>query len=50
MNELTWDIYCIVERKYIISPGREADHSSPASAVVKNTWIYTSIPPYVFLA
>jgi hypothetical protein len=26
-------------------PGRETDHSPPASAEVKNMWIYTSIPP-----
>jgi hypothetical protein len=31
-------------------PGREADHSSPASEEVKKMWIYTSIPPYVFMA
>jgi hypothetical protein len=31
-------------------PGREADHSPPASAEVKKIWIYTSTPPYVFLA
>jgi hypothetical protein len=31
-------------------PGREADHSTPTSANVKNTWIYTSTPPYVFMA
>jgi hypothetical protein len=31
--------------------GREADHSPPpTSAEVKNTWIYTSTPPYVFMA
>jgi hypothetical protein len=24
-------------------------HSPPASAEVKNTWIYTSTPPYVFM-
>jgi hypothetical protein len=29
---------------------READHSSPTSAEVKNTWIYTFTPPYVFMA
>jgi hypothetical protein len=29
--------------------GREADHSPPASAEVKKTWIYTSIPPYAFM-
>jgi hypothetical protein len=31
-------------------PGREADHSAPTSAEVKTTWIYTSTPPYVFMA
>jgi hypothetical protein len=30
--------------------GREADHSPPTSAEVKNTWIYTSTPPYAFMA
>jgi hypothetical protein len=31
-------------------PGREADHSPPASAEVKKMWIYTSTPSYVFMA
>jgi hypothetical protein len=31
-------------------PGSEADHSPPTSAEVKNTWIYTSTPPYAFMA
>jgi hypothetical protein len=26
-------------------PGREADHSPPSSAEVKNSWSYTSTPP-----
>jgi hypothetical protein len=26
-------------------PGREADHSPPSSAEVKNAWRYTSTPP-----
>jgi hypothetical protein len=30
-------------------PGSEADHSPPASAKVKNMWIYTSTPPYTFM-
>jgi hypothetical protein len=30
--------------------GREADHSSPTRAKVKKMWIYTSTPPYVFMA
>jgi hypothetical protein len=30
--------------------GREADHSLPTSAEVKKMWIYTSTPPYVFMA
>jgi hypothetical protein len=29
--------------------GREADHSSPSSAEVKNRCSYTSTPPYVFV-
>jgi len=28
--------------------GREADHSFPSSAEVKNVWSYTSTPQYVF--
>jgi hypothetical protein len=31
-------------------PRREADHSSPASAEVKKMRIYTSAPPYAFMA
>jgi hypothetical protein len=31
-------------------PGREADHIPPAGADVKNKWVYTSTPPYVFMA
>jgi hypothetical protein len=30
--------------------GREAYHSPPISAEVKKTWIYTSTPPYAFIA
>jgi hypothetical protein len=26
-------------------PGREADHSPPSTAEVKNAWSYTSAPP-----
>jgi hypothetical protein len=31
-------------------PGREAEHSSPSSAEVKNSWSYTTTPQYVFMA
>jgi hypothetical protein len=31
-------------------PGREADHSPPSSAEVKNAWRYTSTPQYVLLS
>jgi hypothetical protein len=31
-------------------PGREVDHSPPTSAEVKPMWIYTSTPPYAFMA
>jgi hypothetical protein len=30
--------------------GREADHSPPSSAKVKNAWSYTSTPQYIFMA
>jgi hypothetical protein len=30
-------------------PGREANHSQPASAEVKKIWIYTSTLPYAFI-
>jgi hypothetical protein len=30
-------------------PAREADHSPPSSAEVKNAWSYTSTPQYVFM-
>jgi hypothetical protein len=30
--------------------GREADHSLPSSAEVKNVWSYTPVPRYVFVA
>jgi hypothetical protein len=30
--------------------GSEADHSPPTSAEVKKKWIYTSTPPYTFIA
>jgi hypothetical protein len=31
-------------------PGREADHSLATSAEVKKTLVYTSTPPYIFMA
>jgi hypothetical protein len=31
-------------------PGREAGHSHPSSAEVKNAWSYTSTPQYAFTA
>jgi hypothetical protein len=31
-------------------PGREVDHSLPTNAEVKKMWIYTSTPPYAFMA
>jgi hypothetical protein len=31
-------------------PGREVDHSPPTTAEVKKMWIYTSTPPYAFMA
>jgi hypothetical protein len=31
-------------------PRREADHSPPSNAEVKNAWSYTSTPQYAFMA
>jgi hypothetical protein len=31
-------------------PGREADHTSPTSAEVRNVLVYISTPLYVFMA
>jgi hypothetical protein len=31
-------------------PGPEADHSPATSDEVKKTWVYTSSPPYAFMA
>jgi hypothetical protein len=31
-------------------PGRETDHSPPASSEIKKMWVYTSPPPYTFMA
>jgi len=31
-------------------PGREADHSLPSSAYIKNAWSYASTPQYAFMA
>jgi hypothetical protein len=30
--------------------GREAEHSPPSGAKVKNMWNHTSMPPYVLMA
>jgi hypothetical protein len=40
-------IQCVPEALYleVKRPGREASHSTPSSAEVKNKWSYTSIPP-----
>jgi hypothetical protein len=32
------------------APGREADHSPPSSAEIKNIWSYTSTRPYALVA
>jgi hypothetical protein len=34
----------------VTQPGREADHSPPSSAEVKDAWSYTSTPQYAFMA
>jgi hypothetical protein len=31
-------------------PGSEANHTFPTSTEIKNTWIYPSTSPYIFIA
>jgi hypothetical protein len=35
----------LLEYKIVQRPGREAHHSPPSNAEVKNEWSYTSTPP-----
>jgi hypothetical protein len=39
----------LLPRDGVKQPRLEAEHSSPTSVEVKNTWIYTPIPPYAFM-
>jgi len=34
----------------VMQPGREADHSPPSTAEIKNAWSYTSTLQYAFMA
>jgi hypothetical protein len=43
-------LFSMSSRPGVKLPGREADHSPPASAEAKKMWIYTSAPPYAFMA
>jgi hypothetical protein len=52
-----WDPLSLLSNVYqgdlmpgVKQPGREADHSPAASAKVKKNVIYTSTPPYAFMA
>jgi hypothetical protein len=51
-----WDQSSLLSNGYrwlfqgVKRPGREAGHSTPSNAEVKKTWIYTSTPPYAFMA
>jgi len=45
---IQWALRALVPR--LKQAGREADHSSPFYAEVKNAWNYTSTPPYVLMA
>jgi hypothetical protein len=47
---LLFNVYGGLFSRGVKRPGREADHSPPTSAEVKKTWMYTSTPPYVFMA
>jgi hypothetical protein len=55
MKNINWWTYRIKKdalKRGILthSSGCEVDHSPPTSAEVKKMWIYTSTPPYAFMA
>jgi hypothetical protein len=37
-------------KQWVNRPGREADTLPPSRTEIKNTWSYTFIPQYVFMA
>jgi hypothetical protein len=43
-------VYWVLETFSVVvkQPGHEADNSLPSGAEVKNAWIYTSTPAYIF--
>jgi hypothetical protein len=48
--DVTWSVvssYCL-HNLHLLSPGREAEHSPPSSAEVKNAWSYISTPSIRF--
>jgi hypothetical protein len=47
IQPIKWELGALSPR--VKRPAREADHSPPSSAEVKNAWSYTSTP-YVFMA
>jgi hypothetical protein len=46
----TLEVATLMQSSSTFVTGREADHSPPTSAEVKKMWIYTSTPPYAFMA
>jgi hypothetical protein len=44
-HPVSYPIATLVKRQ-----GHKADHSASTSVEIKNTWIYTSTPPYTFMA
>jgi hypothetical protein len=54
MSLLASQLWCFVLYSSVSlgvkQPGREAHCSPPTSAEIKNAWIYTSTPLYVFMA
>jgi hypothetical protein len=51
-DHIGWEGLPIVKMDILseVSFNCEADHSPPASADVKITFVYTSTPPYIFMA
>jgi hypothetical protein len=50
LSDRSWGPPCLSNGTGGSFSGSKADHSSPTSAEVKNKWIYTTTPPYAFMA
>jgi hypothetical protein len=48
--EIKWVVFRLLYNGGAKRPRREADHSPPTSAEIKNAWSYIYTPKYAFMA